>query len=395
LAIKRTSSNSLVNATKMSTGFSSAAIPNAPTIGSATAVNAFSATVAYTAATLGANGVTFTATSSPSSITGTGESPITVSGLTASTNYTFTVKATNANGDSAQSSASNQITTSSAVSTNFLVLAGGGSLQYYSGVSSAGEGMYNGGGGAGGVRSSYGTTGGGLSPESTINLNIGTTYTISVGAGGTYTGATDATNGSDSSISGLGLTTVTSLGGGWGQRYQTSGNAGGCGGGAGGNEFSGQGGAGTSGQGFAGGAYCGGADNGGGGGGGTASIGTNSIAGVNNNGSRKGGHGGNAITNSITGSSIYYGAGGAGCGGTNTSGTSARGANGTGWDFAANTGSGGTVALNGGQSQRPGSSGVVILRLPIAATSTTGSPTITSVGTDTVYKFTGTGSITI
>jgi hypothetical protein len=112
LAIKRTSSNSLVNATKMSTGFSSAAIPNAPTIGAATATSDVAATVAYTAAVLGANGVTFTATSNPSSITGTGSSPITVTGLTASTSYTFTVTAGNANGTSAASSASNSITTS-------------------------------------------------------------------------------------------------------------------------------------------------------------------------------------------------------------------------------------------------------------------------------------------
>ena len=96
----------------MSTGFSSAAIPNSPTIGAATATSDVAATVAYTAAVLGANGVTFTATSSPSSITGTGSSPIIVTGLTASTAYTFTVTAGNANGTSAASSASNSITTS-------------------------------------------------------------------------------------------------------------------------------------------------------------------------------------------------------------------------------------------------------------------------------------------
>jgi hypothetical protein len=112
LAIKRTSSNSLVNAPKMSTGFSSAAIPNAPTIGTATATSDVAATVEYTAAVLGATGTTFTATSNPSSITGTGSSPITVTGLTASTSYTFTVTAGNANGTSAASSASNSITTS-------------------------------------------------------------------------------------------------------------------------------------------------------------------------------------------------------------------------------------------------------------------------------------------
>jgi hypothetical protein len=100
----------------MSTGFSSAAIPNSPTIGSATATSDVAATVAYTAAVLGANGVTFTATSSPSSITGTGSSPITVTGLTASTSYTFSVTAGNANGTSAASSASNSITTSAPLS---------------------------------------------------------------------------------------------------------------------------------------------------------------------------------------------------------------------------------------------------------------------------------------
>jgi hypothetical protein len=95
----------------MSTGFSSAAIPNSPTIGTATATSDVAATVTYTAAVLGATGSTFTATSNPSSITGTGSSPITVTGLTASTAYTFTVTAGNANGTSAASSASNSITT--------------------------------------------------------------------------------------------------------------------------------------------------------------------------------------------------------------------------------------------------------------------------------------------
>jgi hypothetical protein len=41
-----------------------------------------------------------------------------------------------------------------------------------------------------------------------------------------------------------------------------------------------------------------------------------------------------------------------------------------------------------------GGSGVVIIRAPQAAASTTGSPTITTDGSDTVYQFNGTGSIT-
>lgn len=112
MAIKRTSSNSISNAVKLSTGFSSAAIPNSPTIGTATATSDVAATVTYTAAVLGATGSTFTATSNPGSVTGTGSSPITVTGLTASTSYTFSVTAGNANGTSAASSASNSITTS-------------------------------------------------------------------------------------------------------------------------------------------------------------------------------------------------------------------------------------------------------------------------------------------
>ena len=85
-------------------------VPQAPTIGTATAGNA-SATVAYTAGATGGKTVTaYTATSSPGSFTGTGASPITVSGLTNGTGYTFTVTATNANGTSTASAASNSVT---------------------------------------------------------------------------------------------------------------------------------------------------------------------------------------------------------------------------------------------------------------------------------------------
>lgn len=85
-------------------------IPTVPTVGSATA-GAESATVEYTASTKGGPATTFTALSNPGSITGTGSSsPITVSGLTAGTAYTFTVRGNNATGSSEYSSASNSIT---------------------------------------------------------------------------------------------------------------------------------------------------------------------------------------------------------------------------------------------------------------------------------------------
>ena len=87
------------------------ALAGAPTIGTATA-GALSASVAFTAPTYTGSGITgYTATSSPGGITGTGaSSPVTVSGLTAGTAYTFTVTATTAAGQSSASAASNSVT---------------------------------------------------------------------------------------------------------------------------------------------------------------------------------------------------------------------------------------------------------------------------------------------
>jgi large repetitive protein len=71
--------------------------PGAPTIGTATPA-LLSASVAFTAPANPGYPTTlsYTVTSSPGSITASGSaSPITVSGLTAGTSYTFTVTATN------------------------------------------------------------------------------------------------------------------------------------------------------------------------------------------------------------------------------------------------------------------------------------------------------------
>ncbi len=84
-------------------------VPDAPTIGTATAGEG-SATVTYTAAATGGAVTTFTATSTPGSLTGTGASPITVSGLTNGTAYTFTVKGTNSTATGVESAASNSVT---------------------------------------------------------------------------------------------------------------------------------------------------------------------------------------------------------------------------------------------------------------------------------------------
>jgi uncharacterized protein (TIGR02145 family) len=87
-------------------------VPGPPTIGTATAGNA-QATVTFTAPTSnGGSAITgYTVTSSPGGIIATGSaSPITVTGLTNGTAYTFTVTATNANGTSLASSSSNSVT---------------------------------------------------------------------------------------------------------------------------------------------------------------------------------------------------------------------------------------------------------------------------------------------
>ena len=87
-------------------------VPGAPTIGTATASNG-QASVTFTApATNGGSPITgYTVTSAPGGFTGTGTtSPITVTGLTNGTAYTFTVTATNTAGTGSASAASNSVT---------------------------------------------------------------------------------------------------------------------------------------------------------------------------------------------------------------------------------------------------------------------------------------------
>ena len=264
-------------------------------------------------------------------------------------------------------------------SVEYLVIAGGGG-----GGSNGGSG-----GGAGGYRSSVSgeNSGGGASAESPLTLTEGTTYTITIGAGGTdsrtFAGYATGASGNNSVFD-----SITSIGGGRGA-YGGSNNdtvaSGGSGGGASRYNTYGTltGGAGTSGQGYAGGNgfntgnyFQSGGGGGAGGVGGNASGTTNNIGGV----------GGAGVSSSITGSATTRASGGSGY----NQGTATPGGGGaTGNNATANTGGGGGTNANGG-------SGVVILRMPTLKYSgtTTGSPTVTTDGTDTILTYTSSGSYT-
>jgi hypothetical protein len=114
-----TGTNSYGNssANSNSTANVSPSVPGSPTIGTATATGESTATVSFTAPASngGSTILSYTATSSPGSLTGTltqaGSGTISVIGLTPSTSYTFTVTATNSLGTGNPSAASNSITT--------------------------------------------------------------------------------------------------------------------------------------------------------------------------------------------------------------------------------------------------------------------------------------------
>lgn len=96
----------------VSGGYDPLKVPDAPTIGTATAGDA-SASVTFTAPTnVGGSAITaYNAVSTPGGITGTAAgSPITVSGLSNGTAYTFRVWAINSFGPSAYSAASGSVT---------------------------------------------------------------------------------------------------------------------------------------------------------------------------------------------------------------------------------------------------------------------------------------------
>lgn len=254
-------------------------------------------------------------------------------------------------------------------SVSYLVVAGGG----------GGSWNIAGGGGAGGLLSSSAT------------FYIGSTYSITVGSGGTGSNSANGTNGNNSILGSI----ATSIGGGTGGSLNSNGISGGSGGGGATNYGQNTtGGAGTSGQGYAGGAGSTTYLTSGGGGGGAGAIGAA--------GSSVGGAGGVGYASSITGSSVYYAGGGGGGSYSGTAGAGGTGGGGAGgYNYNAtagstNTGGGGGGGGNPNTAGANGGSGVVILSVPTANYSgtTTGSPTVTTSGSNTILKFTSSGSYT-
>jgi len=295
---------------------------------------------------------------------------------------------------------------------DFLLIAGGGAggnyLSYQSGC---------GGGGAGGYRTSYGTapatgqSGGGGPAESLLSVRKGELLTITVGSGGSAVAAPAVvTKGNDSVIEGEALSAVTSVGGGRGfAQTNQGGDQTGMNGGSGGGNYASpypasSGGLGTANQGFDGGKLTYSGANG------YSCTGGGGAGGAGANANPRGG--GAGVASSITGSSITRAGGGGGggyyspspSGGPGGSGGGGNGANDSPNNAPAqsgtlNTGSGG----GGGSGRGPspggpganGGSGVIIIRLPTASYSgvTTGSPTVTTSGADTILTYTGTGTL--
>ena len=111
---------------------------------------------------------------------GVSVSPISVTGLSAGTSYTFYVRAKNAYGTGPQSAGVSA--TTNQLTVQYFVLGGGGGGASASSWNSVAQGS---GGGGGGITTSYGSTnGGGNAMSAALNGLAGTTQTVTVGGGG-------------------------------------------------------------------------------------------------------------------------------------------------------------------------------------------------------------------
>ena len=275
----------------------------------------------------------------------------------------------------------NTVTPVGGYAVEYLVVAGGG----------GGGANIGGGGGAGGYRTATG-----------FSVTSGTSYTVTVGAGGaggipagsTYQGVA----GSNSVFS-----TITSTGGGGGGYASAAGaingTAGGSGGGGGSlidtaaNDASG--GSGTSGQGNRGGNVSSSARGSGGGGGASAAGGDTS--------SDTNGAGGAGSASSISGSSVTYAGGGGGGGFPNNGGAGGAGGGGAGANPTNGTGTAGTANRGGGGGGGgggvapggvggAGGSGTVVITYIGSQRGTGG--TVTTVSGYTIHTFTSSGTYT-
>ena len=196
-------------------GKSNTSVPGAPTIGSASSTGTTSASVSFSAPASN-GGLTidyYQAISTPGCITATGTSPISVTGLSSSTSYTFKVRAHNSKGYGDYSGSSNSITTDTptyymCISTSGACVATSGNYKiarFYGtgsftvnrlgfGVGNYGNRIqYMVGGGGGGTQNYTGMGGGGgggamiyctnalCSSGQTVSQ---TSYTVTVGGGG-------------------------------------------------------------------------------------------------------------------------------------------------------------------------------------------------------------------
>jgi hypothetical protein len=299
---------------------------------------------------------------------------------TSARTHTFTIRATDAQNQTSDREFT--LTSSYSYTINALVVAGGG----------AGNNSNSGGGGGGGMRTTNWTSGASV------------VYTIVVGQGGTAGVGTRGSQGGNSSIAGTGVpsTPFTSSGGGQGGRDSVGGGAGGAGGGGG---YQSNGGSGndpstspSQGANGGNGLYSAPGYPGGGGGGGGAS----GVTGQNGVSGGQAGNGGNGTQSSITGTAVYYAGGGGGAIESNhTYGNGGLGGGGDGGN-ANQTAQNGTDGLGGGggsayaNTSGDGGNGVVILSVPTASYSgtTSGSPTVTTSGGNTIIKFLANGTYT-
>lgn len=268
----------------------------------------------------------------------------------------------------------------------YLAIAGGGS----------GGSDYGGGGGAGGYQSS-----------SLSDVESGSSFTITIGAGGASVtgGNNDGENGSDTTIAGSTISTITAIGGGGGgAEGNLDGKDGGSGGGgAFSGATAGTGGSGTVGQGNDGGD---GQGSGGqyleGGGGGAGTAGEDAVANTSN------GDGGDGLASSITGTSVTRaGGGGAGfssdynkagaSGGTGGGGDGGTTREGHGTAGTDNTGAGGGGAggYNTTANSGAGGSGVAIFAYPTGSITATGGIKTTRADGQFVHTFKESGTLTV